>query len=83
MRLIKTKKSFRKEFRRQMRYAIAAAVGFMIIYAWRNAIINSVEDLMVRFVSSTEVALTNLLSALFLTLLGVLIILASSKLLKD
>ena len=38
MRLLRTKKNFRSELKRQLRYAIAAACGFLIIFAWRDAI---------------------------------------------
>ncbi len=83
MRLLKTKKNFRKEFKRQLRYAIAAAVGFLIIFAWRDAIINATRNLVEKIAEKAEVATTNIVTALIITFIGVLIIVASSKLLKD
>ena len=83
MRMIKTKKNFRKEFKRQLRYAIAAGVGFMILFAWRETIINSTRDLVERFTETTQVMATEVYTAMLLTVIGVLIILVSSKLLKD
>ena len=83
MRLIKTKKSFRKEFRRQLRYAIAAAAGFSIIFAWRSAIWSAVYNLVEKFQENTRFAATGILTAITITLISVLIILLSSKLLKD
>jgi biotin transporter BioY len=81
--LFKTKASFRKELKRQIRYAIAAAVGFLIAFAWRNSIINIAQDIVARFTESTKVVASNLSSAMLITLIGVLIIFLSSKILKD
>jgi ABC-type polysaccharide/polyol phosphate export permease len=83
MRLIKTKKSFRVELKRQLRYAIAAAVGFMIIYAWRDAILEGTKSLVEKISSTTHVVTTEVSTALFISIMGVLIILVTSKLLKD
>ena len=83
MRLVKTKKSFRKEFKRQLRYAIAAAVGFMIVFVWKETIINATKDLVEKFVSITQVATTETSTALLITIIGVFIILITSRLLKD
>jgi hypothetical protein len=83
MRLLKTKKSFRSEFKRQLRYAIAAAVGFLIIFAWRDAILNGTKSLIEKFQETTFVAASEVSTAIALSIAGVLIILLSSKLLKD
>jgi len=79
MRLLKTKKNFRKELKRQLRYAIAAAVGFLIIYAWRESILRFTELIVVK----TQDGVSWISSALIITIIGVLIIILSSKLLKD
>lgn len=81
--LFKTKKSFRKELKRQTRYAIAAAVGFTIIYAWRESIINASRSVVTKLIENTQVASSNILAALLITVIGVLIIIISSKILKD
>ena len=83
MKLLKTKKNFRSEFKRQLRYAIAAAVGFMIIFAWRDAIIEATRSLIEKVSEKTAIAATNVATALVITVVGVLVILLSSKLLKD
>lgn len=83
MRILKTKKSFRKELKRQLRYAIAAAAGFLIIFAWRDAIINASRNLVKRFAETTPIATTEVTTAVFFTIIGVIIIIISSKLLKD
>jgi hypothetical protein len=83
MRLIKTKKNFRKEFKRQLRYAIAAACGFLIIFAWKDAIWTFTRDLVEKLEQTTAIASTNIAAALIISVIGVLIIIISSKLLKD
>jgi hypothetical protein len=83
MRLIRTKRSFRKEFKRQLRYAIAAAVGFLIIYAWRDAILGMTKDFVEKIQRTTAVASADVVTALIISFIGVLIIIISAKLLKD
>lgn len=83
MRLVKTKKSFRKELKRQLRYAIAAAVGFLIIYAWRDAILGLTKDLISKIQKTTAIASLDIMTALTISVIGVLIIIISSKVLKD
>jgi hypothetical protein len=83
MRLFKTKRSFRKEFKRQLRYAIAAACGFLIIFVWRDAVYNFVRTFIKRFIETTEFATTELATAITISVAAVLIIILSSKLLKD
>jgi len=83
MRILKTKKNFRKEFKRQLRYAIAAAVGFLVIFAWRDAIVESTRNLIEKIAEETSIAGTNIATALVITIVGVLVIILSSKLLKD
>ena len=81
--MLKTKKSFRKELKRQLRYAIAAACGFLIIFSWRDAIWNFTRDIVEKIQASTSFAATNIVTALIITIVSVLIIIISSKILKD
>jgi len=83
MRLIKTKRSFRKEFKRQLRYAIAAAVGFMVVFVWKEAIWNSTTRFVEQFQETTKFVTSEVLSAIVISVVGVLLIVISSKLLKD
>lgn len=84
MEILKTKRSFRKEFKRQLRLAIAAAIGFTIGYAWRNAIFAFFQSFVSRFM---DVPLghytTESYTALAITLAGVLLILVTSRLLEE
>lgn len=78
------KTSFKRELKRQTRLAIAAAIGFIIAYGWRNAIFDTFESFVVRFFDvpaghySTEVY-----TALVMTTMGIILILATSKILED
>lgn len=83
MRILKTKKNFRSEFKRQLRYAIAAAVGVLIILVWRDAIIKSATEIVEKIQESTQITATSMTTAILITVLGVIIIVVSSKLLKD
>ena len=82
MEILNTKKSFRKEFKRQLRYAIAAAVGFMIAFSWRETIIASTKEIVERLTEASG-NIVNVYNSLFITLIGVLIIILSSKILED
>lgn len=72
---------FIKEFRKQTRLAIAAAIGFMIAYTWKDFIIGLTKGI----ISELGVNLSNtfnFLSAFLITLVGVIFLLISSKLLE-
>ncbi len=83
MRITKTKRSFKKELKRQVKYAIAAAVGFVIAFSWKEAIWNSAASIIERFVDETKTTINNLSTAIFISIIGVLIILISVRLLRD
>ncbi len=83
MRLFKTKKNFRSELKRQIKLAIAAAVGFLIAFAWRDAIIEGSKEIVKKITESTQEITIDIFNALVITVIGVGIILLSSKLLKD
>jgi biotin transporter BioY len=83
MRLIKTKKNFRREFKRQVKYAIAAAVGFLIAYAWKEAIFETTQSIIKKINQTAEFMTSNLFTSIVITVIGVVIIIISSKLLKD
>jgi Na+/H+ antiporter NhaC len=86
MGLIKNRrgrKSFKKELKRQIKYAIAAAVGFLIAFAWRDSIYSSINDMIDKFNETARHALSGIYTAVIITIIGVGIIIASSRLLKD
>lgn len=82
-RVFKTKKNFRAELKRQLKYAIAAGVGFLIAFAWKDAIYGAVYELVSKFEESTKGMTSNLSSAILITVIGVAIILISSRLLRE
>jgi len=76
--------SFKKEFKRQLRLAFAAAAGFLIAFAWREAILDAFQSFLSRILDvSPDHYLTETYTALLITFVGVLVIYASSKLLRD
>lgn len=83
MRLLRTRRSFKKEFRRQLRLAIIAAVGFTVAFSWRNAVYNSSKKIIEILTKSTQLIINELLTALFITLLSVLLLFFTSKLLRE
>lgn len=82
-RLLKSKRSFRKEFKREIKYALKAGVGFLVAYAWRDAVLEVSKTFVREFTETTKTALTSIYAALLITLLGVIIILFSSRMLRD
>jgi hypothetical protein len=77
------RKSFKRELKRQLKWAIAVGVGFLIAYAWREAIFNSAEQVMEKIVDSSKGVISNVSTSVFITIIGVVIILISSRLLRD
>jgi hypothetical protein len=84
MKILKTKRSFRTEFKRQIRLALTAAIGFTIAYAWRQAIFDAFHNFVTRFLDvPPEHYLSETYTALVITLAGVLLIFLTSKMLRD
>jgi hypothetical protein len=81
--MFKTHRSFKKEFRRQIRLAVVAAIGFTVAFAWRNAIYTSTQNLIRQLVESTGTVFNETFTALLITLLAVIVIFITSKILKD
>lgn len=78
---IKRLTRFQKEFKRQTRLAIAAAIGFLIAFAWRDYILSLASDFMSNM-SKVMPTTSRLISAITLTFIGVLLIFISSKFLE-
>ncbi len=84
MNIFKAKRSFKQEFKRQIKFAIIAAVGFLIAFAWREAIFDTFQNFVARFLDvAPDHFLTKVYTSITMTLTGVIIIFISSKLLKD
>lgn len=80
---MKAKSKFKKEFRRQLRLAIAAAIGFIIAFSWKDTIIRFVNSSVEKFSELTSTYLVNITSSIIITIIGVFIIIMTSKMLKN
>lgn len=75
-------KTFRNEFRKQIRLALAAATGFIIAFAWKDFIFRLTGNFLSKFLKLSPVT-SALAISIFLTFIGVLVILIGSKILKE
>lgn len=84
MKYFDTKRSFKKEFRRQIRLAILAAIGFTIAFSWKTAVFNTFQSFVSRFLDvPVGHYLSQTYTAIAITLAGVLLIFLTSKILRD
>lgn len=82
--MLKTHKSYKKELKKQLRLAITAAIGFTIAYGWRNAIYDSMQNYVARALDvMPNHYLTEVYTAIALTIVGVLILVPTSRLLSE
>lgn len=75
------KKRFLREFRKQIRLAIDAAIGFIIAFTWKEHILGLV-SVIFGDLNTVMPNLTSFFSALIVTLIGVVFIILSSKFLE-
>ena len=84
MEILKTRRSYKKELRRQIRLAITAAIGFTVAFAWRNAIFDSAQSFVSRLLDlNPGHYMTETYTAIFLTLFGVLLIFLTARILRE
>ena len=74
--------NFKREFRKQLRLALAAAAGFIIALAWKDFVFKATGDFLSKFLELNPIT-SALAISIVITLVGVLIIWTSSKLLKE
>ena len=74
--------SLKREFRKQLRLALAAAVGFIIAFAWKDFVVKLTGDALSRFLELNPIT-SALAISIVITFFGILIIWASSRLLKE
>ena len=74
--------NFKKEFKRQARLALVAAVGFIIAFAWKDFVFGLTGDILSKFLELNPIT-SALAISIVVTFLGVLIILISSRILKN
>ncbi len=74
---------FKKEFRRQIRMLIVVALGFTIAFSWRQTIFDA-SQAFVQFATHIRGSTTlSILTSLFITILGVLLVYLTTHFLKD
>jgi hypothetical protein len=84
MNIFETKRSFRLEFKRQIRLAVTAAIGFSIAYSWKESMFATFQSFVTRvFDVPIGHYLTQVYTSIFITFLGVALIFLTSKLLRD
>jgi hypothetical protein len=83
MRLLKTSKSIRKEFKRQLEIAIIAAIGFTIAFAWKEAILKIMENTAINLGNLTNLGYSPLFMPILTTIIGVILIFILSRLFKS
>jgi hypothetical protein len=84
MKMFNTRRSFRHEFKRQLRLAIVAAIGFTVAFAWRNAVYDTFQNWIARLLDlAPQHYTTETYTALGITLIGVLAIYISSRILRE
>lgn len=71
--------AFKKEFRNQMVVAITAAFAFLLALSWRTPIQGSLNNVMAGAGLTGDSVLVGYLSALLITLVGVLVLMWISK----
>jgi hypothetical protein len=80
----KPKRSFRKEFKRQMKEAIIIAIGFTIAFAWREALFDTFKGVVARFIEISETSyIAEHYASVLITILGILAIYLVAKLMRD
>ena len=83
MRILKIKRSFKNEFKRQLKLAIIAAIGFTIAFAWKETVLNMIENIAISVGNNLSLGYSPLFMPLLTTFLGVIIIYLLAKILRD
>ncbi|PIN77803.1 hypothetical protein COV15_01265 [Candidatus Woesearchaeota archaeon CG10_big_fil_rev_8_21_14_0_10_34_12] len=73
---------FKKELIRQLRVAIAAAIGFVIAFSWRNFVFELTKNWVKAISTMTNTNFINFTSSMLITIIGVILIIISSKILE-
>jgi hypothetical protein len=76
-------KFFRKELKKEARIFIVVAVAFSVAFAWRQTIFDAALVAVNNLFTINGEIKASILASTLITLIGIIIILLSSKLLKD
>ncbi len=74
---------YKKEFKKQMRLLIIVTIGFTIAFVWREVIFTFFQAILAHFYQAESALSSQALTATFMTILGIIIILITSKYLQD
>ena len=75
--------SMKKEFKRQLRLALTAAIGFVIAYSWKDAINTIMQNLSINLSNAAGLGYSPIFMPLLTTILGVVFIFLLSKIFRD
>ncbi len=76
------KRNLRKTFKEELRYGLAAAVGFLIAYAWKEPLLLFFEDIVATITQRALPYSIKIISAFIITIFGVLFLWLVSKYLR-
>ena len=76
-------KLFKQELKREIRMLIVVGIGFSIAFAWRQTSFDAALNFVHWLFSTNGTVTSSILASLLITLIGLAIILLTSKFLKD
>ena len=75
--------NFREEFKKQIRLTIIITLGFTIAFTWRQTIFDLSEALIETILDIRDDATLSILTSTFITVVSVLLIYITSRILKE
>jgi len=76
-------KFFQKELKREIRLLIIVTIGFSIAFAWRQTIFDAALSIIRSLFSLGPGVTSSTMASMLITLIGLLLVLLTSKYLKD
>jgi len=74
---------YKREFRKQIRMLIIVTLGFTIAFTWRQTVFDTVQTVVQFFITVENSAALSFLTSTTVTLLAILLITITSKILQD
>lgn len=82
LKKLNRKRRFAKHFRENLRIGLIAAIGFVIAFAWREAILSLIDSFVYKYINPVQGVISETISALVITLIGVILIWIITKWLR-
>ena len=82
-RAFKLGRSFKSEFRRQIRLIITVTLGFTIAFTWRQTIFDLSQDFVQFMTKIQDSALSSILTSTFITLVSIILIYIAALFLQN